>query len=81
MPSAANKNSKHNKTGSTVVGPVFAFFTLAKRRVFLYNTPAYHDYMMAKSEKAFRLAALLRSKTALLFCHILIAMSIGRMIF
>ncbi|MBR3294604.1 MAG: hypothetical protein IKI69_09335, partial [Oscillospiraceae bacterium] len=41
----------------------------------------YNDYMMAKSEKAFRRAALLRSKTALLFCHILIAMSIGRMIF
>jgi hypothetical protein len=36
--------------------------------------------MMAKSEKAFRRAALLRSKTALLFCHIRIAMSIGRMI-
>jgi hypothetical protein len=39
-----------------------------------------NDYMMAKSEKAFRRAALLRSKTAWLFCHILIAMSIGRMI-
>jgi hypothetical protein len=37
--------------------------------------------MMAKSEKAFRRAALLRSKTALLFCHIRIAMSIGRMIY
>jgi hypothetical protein len=36
--------------------------------------------MMAKSEYAFRRAALLRSKTALLFCHIRIAMSIGRMI-
>jgi hypothetical protein len=35
---------------------------------------------MAKSEKAFRRAALLRSKTALLFCPIFIAMSIGRMI-
>jgi len=35
---------------------------------------------MAKSEKAFRRAAELRSKTAQLFCHILIAMSIGRMI-
>ncbi len=37
-------------------------------------------YMMAKSEKAFRRAALLRGKTARLFCHILIAMSIWRMI-
>jgi len=36
--------------------------------------------MMAKSSKAFRRAALRRSKTAELFCHILIAMSIGRMI-
>ena len=40
----------------------------------------YNDYMMAKSHKAFRRAALRRSKTAGLFCHILIAMSIGRMI-
>jgi len=40
----------------------------------------HNDYMMAKSEKAFRRAALLRGKTARLFCHILIAMSIGRMI-
>ncbi len=31
-------------------------------------------------KKAFRRAALLRGKTARLFCHILIAMSIGRMI-
>jgi len=38
-----------------------------------------NDYMMAKSQKAFRRAALRRSKTALLFCHISIAMSIGRM--
>jgi hypothetical protein len=38
--------------------------------------------MMAKSQKAFRRAALRRSKTALLFCHchIFIAMSVGRMI-
>jgi hypothetical protein len=36
--------------------------------------------MMAKSEKAFRRTALWRSKTARLFCHIFIAMSIGRMI-
>jgi len=36
--------------------------------------------MMAKSSKAFRRADLRRSKTAWLFCHILIAMSIGRMI-
>jgi len=35
---------------------------------------------MAKSQKAFRRAALLRSKTALLFCPIFITMSIGRMI-
>ena len=40
----------------------------------------YNDYMMAKSQKAFRRAASRRSKTAWLFCHILIAMSIGRMI-
>jgi hypothetical protein len=33
---------------------------------------------MAKSKKAFRRAALRRSKTARLFCHIRIAMSIGR---
>ena len=38
-----------------------------------------NDCMMAKSQKAFRRAALLRSKTALLFCHRFIAMSIGRM--
>jgi hypothetical protein len=36
--------------------------------------------MMAKSRKAFRRAALQRSKTARLFCHIFIVMSIGRMI-
>jgi len=40
----------------------------------------YNDYMMAKSQKAFRRAALRRSKTARLFCHIFIAMSIRRMI-
>ena len=38
------------------------------------------NYMMAKRNKAFRGAALLLSKTALLFCHILIAMSIAPMI-
>jgi hypothetical protein len=36
--------------------------------------------MMAKSRKAFRRAVLRRSKTAGLFCHIFIAMSIGRSI-
>jgi hypothetical protein len=36
--------------------------------------------MMAKSEKAFRRAALLRRKTAGLFCQLLIALSVGRMI-
>jgi hypothetical protein len=35
---------------------------------------------MAKSQKTFRRAALRRSKTAKLFCHIFIAMSIERMI-
>jgi hypothetical protein len=40
----------------------------------------YNEYMMAKSQSAFRRAALRRSKTAPLFCHIFIAMSIGRMI-
>ena len=45
-----------------------------------FAASVYNDYMMAKSEKAFRRAALLRSKTAGLFCHILIAMSVGRMI-
>ena len=40
----------------------------------------YNDDMMAKSRKAFRRAALPRSKTALLFCHIILVMSIGRMI-
>ena len=34
---------------------------------------------MTKSQKAFRRAAMRRSKTAWLFCHIFIAMSIGRM--
>ena len=43
-------------------------------------SPIYNDYRMAKSQKAFRRAALRHSKTALLFCHILIAMSTGRMI-
>jgi len=48
----------------------------------LVNTyfPVYNDYMMAKNKIVFRRAALRRSKTAWLFCHILIAMSIGRMI-
>jgi len=36
---------------------------------------------MAKSQKAFRRAGLRRSKTARLFCQILIAMSIGQMIY
>jgi hypothetical protein len=36
--------------------------------------------MMAKSQKAFLRAALPRSQTALLFGHIFISMSIGRMI-
>jgi hypothetical protein len=46
-----------------------------------FSTGFFHnDYMMAKSQKAFRRAALPRSKTARLFCHIRIAMSIGRMI-
>jgi hypothetical protein len=36
--------------------------------------------MMAKSQKTFRRAALRRSKTARLFCHIFIAISIGRSI-
>jgi hypothetical protein len=40
----------------------------------------YNDYMMAKSRKAFRRAALRRSKTARLFCHILLAMNIAQMI-
>ena len=47
---------------------------------FQLDAQIYNDYMMAKSKKAFRRAALPRSKTAWLFCHILIAMSIGRMI-
>ena len=38
-----------------------------------------NDYMRAKSEEAFRRAAKLRSKTAWLFCHRFMAMSIGRM--
>lgn len=42
--------------------------------------PCYDDNIVAKSSKAFRLAALRRGKTAELFCHIRIAMSIGRMI-
>ena len=50
-----------------------------KTRFWMIPLP-YNDYMMAKSHKAFRRAALRRSKTAGLFCHILIAMSIGRMI-
>jgi hypothetical protein len=54
----------------------------ARALIFLANAPKwnYNDYMMAKSQKAFRRAALRRSKTARLFCHIFIAMSIGRMI-
>jgi len=40
-----------------------------------------NDYLMAKSQKAFRRAAKLSSKTARLFCQIFIAMSIARMIF
>ncbi len=35
--------------------------------------------MMAKRRKAFRRAALLLSKTAMLFCHIVIARSIAHM--
>ena len=60
----------HGRTGN-----VNGFSTLASGRRRDYN-----DHMMAKSEKAFRRAALLHSKTAWLFCHILMAMSIGRMI-
>jgi hypothetical protein len=41
----------------------------------------HNDYMMAKRRKAFRRTALRCSKTATLFCHVFIAMSIGRMIF
>ena len=48
---------------------------VARREKRLYN-----DYMIAKRRKAFRRAALRLSKTAWLFCHIFIAMSIGRMI-
>ena len=44
------------------------------------NADSYNDYMMAKSRKAFRRAALRRSKTARLFCHILLAMNIAQMI-
>jgi hypothetical protein len=40
----------------------------------------YNDYMKVKRSKAFHRAVLRRSKTAMLFCHILITMSIGRMI-
>ena len=45
-----------------------------------FAASVYNDYMLAKSEKAFRRAALLRSKTAGLFCQLLIAMSVGRII-
>ena len=45
-----------------------------------FTFPIYNDDVMAKSQKAFRRAALPRSKTALLFCHIILVMSIGRMI-
>ena len=38
------------------------------------------SFTLGIAKKAFRRAALLRGKTARLFCHILIAMSIGRMI-
>ena len=59
-----------------------------KSKVTVYLNPetldqirnCYNDYMMAKRQKAFRRAALLLSKTAMLFCHIFIAMSIARMI-
>jgi hypothetical protein len=47
--------------------------------IFFPQCIRYNDYMMTKSQKAFRRAALRRSKTAWLFCHIFIAMSIGRM--
>ena len=44
------------------------------------KNPRNNDYMMAKSRKAFRLAVLRRSKTARLFCHILLTMNIAQMI-
>ena len=44
-----------------------------------YVRDYYHDYRMAKSQKAFHRAALRRGKTARLFCHIVIEMSVGRM--
>ena len=47
---------------------------------FLRRIVPLNKYMMAKRQKAFCRAALRRSKTAGLFCHILITMSIGRMI-
>jgi hypothetical protein len=46
----------------------------------MHQQALYNEYRMAKSQEAFRRAALRRSKTAQLFCHIFIAMSIGRMI-
>jgi hypothetical protein len=53
---------------------------ISKKPVDFPHLIRYNDYMMAKSKKAFRRAALLRSKTAWLFCHILITISIGQMI-
>ena len=47
----------------------------AKRLSFVSSS--YNDYMMAKSLRAFRRAALPRSKTARLFCHILIISMTG----
>ena len=58
---------------------VFAVFGIGALE-FLITFLLYNDYLMAKSQKAFRRAALRRSKTAGLFCQIILAMSIGRMI-
>ena len=57
---------------------VFGHFPLGGSKGLLLASP-YNDYKMAKSQKAFRRAALPRSQTGWLFGHIVISMSIGRM--
>ena len=56
-------------------------YYFGKKSSEFFLLPWYNDYMMAKRRKAFRRTALRCSKTATLFCHVFIAMSIGRMIF
>ncbi|MBR3473708.1 MAG: hypothetical protein IKH34_01420 [Oscillospiraceae bacterium] len=81
---AAKKAEREASDGSAEIPlPVFPYPVLNSLQhgfSLLTGPDRHNDYMTAKSQKAFRRAALRRSKTARLFCHIFIAMSIRRMV-